>query len=261
MVFRYQELQMYMLNAHGWIILFIFAFLFMLSKIKSFIYSLFIIVFQITFIVILLYRVVPVPYTPLMLQRSMESTNPDFEIRNKWVSINTMSKQMPLLAVTGEDPKFFNHYGFDLEQIQKSIEKNLEKGKQLRGASTISQQTAKNIFLLPTRSFIRKGFEVPLTLLLEAFWNKKRILEVYLNIIEMGDGLFGIEATSQFYYKKSASKLTAAECAAIVTTFPSPRKRNPKALNGPLRRHQQMLLNYKSYIDTKNFWWNKSSNK
>lgn len=213
--------------------------------------------FQLAFLVVIIYRVVPVPTTPLMIQRSLEVSEIPVVIKKDWVPITQMSPAMALMAVTGEDPQFFDHVGFDFEQIQKSIEKNISKGKTLRGASTISQQTAKNIFLLPIRSFIRKGLEVPLTLMLELFWNKKRILEVYLNIIEMGNGLFGTEAAAQEYYKKPASQLSIQECAAIVTIFPNPRKRNPKKLTSSLKYHQQLIVSLRKYIKKENFWWEK----
>lgn len=229
----------------------------MIKKIKQFIWRAMLIVFQLSLLAFIVYRVVPVPYTPLMLQRSLETTNESFKLQKKWIKIENISPNMPLLAVTGEDPQFFNHIGFDFEQIKNAIEKKIEKGKTLRGASTISQQTVKNIFLLPIRSFIRKAFEVPLTLMMEAMWNKKRILEVYLNIIEMGDGIFGVEAASNFYYHKSSSNLSVYECAAIVTTFPSPLKRNPTKLAYSLKKHQIKLVNLRKYIDKKNFWWYK----
>ena len=229
----------------------------MIKKIKQFIWRAMLIVFQLSLLAFIVYRVVPVPYTPLMLQRSLETTNESFKLQKKWIKIENISPNMPLLAVTGEDPQFFNHIGFDFEQIKNAIEKKIEKGKTLRGASTISQQTVKNIFLLPIRSFIRKAIEVPLTLMMEAMWNKKRILEVYLNIIEMGDGIFGVEAASNFYYHKSSSNLSVYECAAIVTTFPSPLKRNPTKLAYSLKKHQIKLVNLRKYIDKKNFWWYK----
>ena len=229
----------------------------MIKIIKQFIWRAMLIVFQLSLLAFIVYRVVPVPYTPLMLQRSLETTNESFKLQKKWIKIENMSPNMPLWAVTGEDPQFFNHIGFDFEQIKNAIEKKIEKGKTLRGASTISQQTVKNIFLLPIRSFIRKAIEVPLTLMMEAMWNKKRILEVYLNIIEMGDGIFGVEAASNFYYHKSSSNLSVYECAAIVTTFPSPLKRNPTKLAYSLKKHQIKLVNLRKYIDKKNFWWYK----
>lgn len=229
----------------------------MIKIIKQFIWRAMLIVFQLSLLAFIVYRVVPVPYTPLMLQRSLETTNESFKLQKKWIKIENMSPNMPLMAVTGEDPQFFNHIGFDFEQIKNAIEKKIEKGKTLRGASTISQQTVKNIFLLPIRSFIRKAIEVPLTLMMEAMWNKKRILEVYLNIIEMGDGIFGVEAASNFYYHKSSSNLSVYECAAIVTTFPSPLKRNPTKLAYSLKKHQIKLVNLRKYIDKKNFWWYK----
>ena len=156
---------------------------------------------------------------------------------------------MPLAVVTSEDPKFFEHFGFDFEQIQHSLERNIEKGKKLRGASTISQQTAKNLFLWPKRSWVRKGIEVYFTIVLETFWNKRRILEVYLNIIEMGDGIYGAEAAAQEYFNKSSAKLTKPEAALIAAVLPNPRRWSPAKPTAYIRKKQQRIVRYMKYVD------------
>ncbi len=159
------------------------------------------------------------PITPLMIIRKIEDGN---KINKTWVELEKISPNLITAAVAGEDANFMNHSGFDFEAIEKAIEKN-ESGKKIRGGSTISQQVAKNVFLWPNRSWIRKGFEAYFTLLIEIFWSKERIMEVYLNVIEMGDGIYGAEAASQKYFKKSASKLNINESALLTACYPNPR--------------------------------------
>lgn len=182
--------------------------------------------FQITLLLIILYRVVPVPLTPLHVERLLEQAinGKPFRISKSWKSIDYVSDKFCLAVITAEDVKFIRHYGFDFEQIQNSIERGLKRGKKLRGASTISQQTAKNLFFTPKRSWIRKIPEVCITLCLELLWTKKRILEVYINIIEMGDGIYGIEAASQEYFHKSSAGLTSRESALMAACLPNPRR-------------------------------------
>ncbi len=182
--------------------------------------------FQITLFFIILYRVMPVPVTPLHLVRVYEQVRDgkDVKLSKDWKSIDYVSDKFCLAVITAEDVKFIQHYGFDFEQIKNSIERGMKRGKKLRGASTISQQTAKNLFFTPKRSWIRKVPEVIITLSLELLWTKKRILEVYINIIEMGDGIYGVEAASQHYFHKSATKLTSRESALIAACLPNPRR-------------------------------------
>ena len=183
--------------------------------------------------------------------RLFEERKDDKETRleKDWTSLNTMSPNMPLAVVTSEDPKFFEHFGFDFEQIQHSLERNIEKGKKLRGASTISQQTAKNLFLWPKRSWVRKGIEVYFTITLETFWNKRRILEVYLNIIEMGDGIYGAEAAAQEYFNKSSAKLTKPEAALSAAVLPNPRRWSPAKPTAYIRKKQQRIVRYMKFVD------------
>ncbi len=130
---------------------------------------------------------------------------------------------MPLAVIASEDQRFADHHGFDLDSIQDAVEDH-ERGRRLRGASTISQQVAKNVFLWPGRSFVRKGLEAYFTVLIEALWPKRRILEVYLNVAEFGDGLFGVEAASQRYFKKPASRLSLEEAAVLAAVLPNPHR-------------------------------------
>lgn len=169
---------------------------------------------------VLLYKWVPVPATPLMVIRYFE--NPEEPIQHDWVSYNEISGYLPLAVLSSEDQNFLNHSGFDMKAIEKAIENN-KNGKRVRGASTITQQTAKNVFLWPNRDWFRKGLEAYFAFLMETLWSKQRIMEVYLNSIEMGKGVYGAEAAAQHWFKKPASKLTAYEAAAIAAILPNPR--------------------------------------
>lgn len=172
-------------------------------------------------LLVLLFKWVPVPITPLMILRYAE--NPQEKTTHDWVPIEDISRHLQLAVIASEDQNFKNHNGFDLVAINKAIEDN-QKGKRVRGASTISQQTAKNVFLLPHRNWVRKGLEVYFTFLIETFWTKERILEVYLNSIEMGNGIYGAEAASKVWFGKSAKNLNAYEAAAIAAILPNPRE-------------------------------------
>ena len=195
--------------------------------IKRFLRLLFQIVFGLflfSVAMVVIYRFVPVPVTILQLSRCVEQFHDEKPIRLKkdWEPLENISNKLQLAVVCAEDQKFLNHHGFDVEAIEKAIEHN-KQGKRIRGASTISQQTAKNVFLWEGRTWVRKGLEVYFTALIELLWNKQRIMEVYLNVIEMGDGIYGAEMASQVYFKKSASKLTNAEAALIASILPNPR--------------------------------------
>lgn len=177
--------------------------------------------FVITMAWVFLYKFIPVPYTPLMAIRSIES-NGDFKIKHQWKSIDKISSSLQLAVICAEDQSFMTHNGFDHEAIKKARKSN-RSGKKLRGASTISQQTAKNVFLWPARSWFRKGMEAYFTFLIETLWSKERILEVYLNSIEMGNNIFGAEAAAEYWFGKSADALTSRNAAAIAAILPNPR--------------------------------------
>lgn len=177
---------------------------------------------------VIVYRFVPVFFTPLMIIRLFEQFSEDKSLKwsKDWVGYDEINPSMPLAVVASEDQQFYYHHGIDPEAIQKALKYNeKKKGKKLRGASTISQQTAKNVFLWPSRTYLRKGLEVYFTFLIELFWSKDRILEVYLNVVEMGDGIYGIEAASQEYFRKPAIKLSRSQAALIATALPLPLKR------------------------------------
>jgi monofunctional biosynthetic peptidoglycan transglycosylase len=153
----------------------------------------------------------------------IQEKKPEAGLRHQWVPYEKISIHLKRAIIAAEDSKFLDHEGFDIEGIQKAMEKNIKKGRLVAGGSTISQQLAKNLFLSSDRSFVRKGQEVILTLMIESTWSKRRILEVYLNIIEWGDGVYGAEAASRRYYKKSAAHLTPGQAAALAAMVPNPR--------------------------------------
>ncbi|WP_039054483.1 monofunctional biosynthetic peptidoglycan transglycosylase [Sphingobacterium sp. T2] len=182
--------------------------------------------FAITIFWVIALRFVNPPITYLMIKRGFEwkAAGKGFKIRKKMVgNYDDMSNNLKRAAIAGEDAHFMTHNGFDTKAIMEAFEKN-KSGKPLRGGSTISQQTAKNVFLWPQRSWVRKGLETYFTFLIELFWSKKRILEVYLNVIEMGQGVYGAEAAAQYYFDKSARSLTKKEAALIIAILPNPRK-------------------------------------
>lgn len=195
----------------------------MIKKLFIFIYKLILWFFVFSVAIVILYKWVPVPITPLMLIRNVEQLRNDKKVvlKHDWISIEEMSKNLQLAVICSEDQNFLNHRGFDIEAIEKAIDYN-KKGRRVRGGSTISQQTAKNVFLWPQRSWFRKGLETYFTFLIELFWSKERIMEVYLNSIEMGNGIYGVEEASKFWFKKPAIKLNKNEAAAIAAILPNP---------------------------------------
>jgi monofunctional glycosyltransferase len=163
------------------------------------------------------------PFTTRMLSSAVQSFTKDRPLKRDYVSYDEMGYNIKLAVISAEDQLFPTHNGFDLNAIQKALEYNRKNaGKRKRGASTISQQVAKNVFLWHGRDWIRKGLEVYFTALIELVWGKKRILEMYLNVAEMGDGIFGIEAAAKHYYKKSAKQLSRSEAAWIASILPNP---------------------------------------
>lgn len=176
---------------------------------------------------VLMLKWVPVWVTPLMVSRSIEYRNDeDFHTHKKWRRYEKISPEMAKAVIASEDNLFAEHHGFDWKEMKKAIKEHREKGKKLRGASTISQQTAKNVFLWPNRSFVRKAFEAYFTVLIEWIWGKERILEVYLNVAEMGKGIYGAEAAAQEFFDKSASELTRREASLITACLPNPIERH-----------------------------------
>jgi monofunctional biosynthetic peptidoglycan transglycosylase len=187
----------------------------------------------------LVYAVVPVPMTPLMVIRSLEykKAGKPAGWRKTWVSEQGMSPHLKLAVICAEDQNFLHHRGFDFGAIEKAREHN-KRSRRKRGASTISMQTAKNVFLWPGRSWLRKGLEVWFTTLIETFWSKRRIMTVYLNIVEWGPGIYGAEAASQAYFKKPAARLTPSEAALLAAVLPSP-LRYSVTRPGPFVQHRR----------------------
>ena len=199
--------------------------------------------FPSSIIVVLLYRFVPVYVTPLMVIRTVEQLvdGKKVEWHHRWVPIEKMSRYMPMAVIASEDNRFMTHHGFDFEELRKVIEENKLR-KRPRGASTITQQTAKNVFLWPGHSYVRKGFEAYFTVLIELFWGKERIMEVYLNSIETGKGIYGVEAVAQQHFHKTAARLTRSQCALIAATLPNPRRFNSAAPSGYMLRRQAQIV-------------------
>jgi monofunctional biosynthetic peptidoglycan transglycosylase len=208
--------------------------------------------FVLSIVSVVIYRWVPVPITPLMLIRDVEQLKNDKGVimEHDWVPLEEISPKLQLAVVCSEDQNYLKHFGVDWGAIQKAMKEN-EKGKRVRGGSTITQQTAKNVFLWQGRSYLRKGLELWFTLLIEVFWSKERIMEVYLNSIEMGNGIYGAEAASQHWFHKSAKKLSKDEAAAIAAILPNPLryKANPAS---------SYIVQRKAWIKQQmNFWGNK----
>ena len=188
--------------------------------------------FTSSILAVVLYRFIPVYITPPMVIQAIDNLleGKSMGWQHTWRPLDKISKHLPVAVITSEDGNFLSHHGFDWKAIQDAYEenqKNKEQGKtRMRGGSTISQQVAKNVFLWHGRTWLRKGLEAYFTFLIEIFWSKERIMEVYLNSIEMGPDIYGAEAAANHYFHKSAELLTKEECALIATCLPQPRKRD-----------------------------------
>jgi monofunctional biosynthetic peptidoglycan transglycosylase len=198
---------------------------------------------------VLIFKFVPVFYTPLMLTRSIENKLAGNEMvcSHNWVPLEHISKNLQKAVIASEDGRFLTHHGFDFEAIQKAMENN-EQGKKLKGGSTISQQTAKNVFLWQGRSYIRKGLEAYFTVLIELIWGKERIMEVYLNSIEMGDGVYGAQAACEYWYRKDATSLTKIQAAGIAAILPNPRKFKASNSSAFINRRKNRIVKHMSYV-------------
>jgi monofunctional biosynthetic peptidoglycan transglycosylase len=185
---------------------------------------------------VLLFAVVPVPATPLMLIRTLEGRG----LRKDWVALERMAPALARSVIAAEDATFCAHFGFEREALEKAWA-SYQRGGRLRGGSTISMQTAKNVFLWPDRTFVRKGLEAWLTLYIEALWSKRRTLEVYLNVVEWGPGVYGAEAAARHHFNKSAADLTAEEAALLAAVLPSPLRWSP-AKPGPYVRSRAATI-------------------
>ena len=215
----------------------------MFRKIYRWLFKIFLWFLGISLFFVIVFKWVPVPFTPLMISRAIENKLDGKEayLNHQWVPLESISPQLQKAVIASEDGSFLTHHGFDFTAMQKAFSNN-QKGRKIKGGSTISQQTAKNIFLWQGRSYIRKVLEAYFTVLIECIWGKERIMEVYLNSIEMGDGIYGAEAASQYWYHKSAKQLSAVEAAGIAAILPNPRRF--KAINSSTytsRRKEQIV--------------------
>ena len=204
----------------------------MLKKIKRFIILTLVAFCTMSTSWVLLYKWAPVKWTPLMLKRTVQNIGEkDYKNTRTWVDLEDISPVMVRAVMASEDGRFMEHWGFDLKELIKMKKEHKSKGKKIRGCSTISQQVAKNCFTFCGHSWWRKGFETYYTVLIELFWSKERIMEVYLNIAETGKGVFGVEAAAQKYFGRSASKLNTHQAVSIACVLPNPLKRNPKTVS------------------------------
>ena len=197
-----------------------------LNRIKKILKWVVVAFFGSTILSVVALRFIPVYFTPLMFIRLGEqiAKGEELKMRHRWVPLGDIAPELPLAVMASEDARFMQHHGFDFDAIEKAAKRNRQNKKRKLGASTISQQTAKNVFLWPGRTWVRKGFEVYLTALIEMMWSKERIMEVYLNSIEMGDGIYGADAVAEWHFHCRAKDLSKGECALIAASLPNPRK-------------------------------------
>lgn len=221
----------------------------MIKKIFRFLWKAMLWFFGVSIFMVILYKFVPVPFTPLMGIRAIEQKMEGKEMicSHDWVPIEEISINLQKAVIASEDGNFLTHNGFDFKAIEKAMEAN-KKGKKLRGGSTISQQTAKNVFLWSGRSYLRKGLEAYFTVLIELIWGKERIMEVYLNSIEMGNGVYGAQEASRVWYRKDAKNLTPREAAGIAAILPNPRKFKASNSSNYINRRKDFIVRQMSYL-------------
>ena len=214
-----------------------------MKKILKFLLWIIIAFFVLSIGTTIVYRFYPVPVSPLMLIRLCQqmADGRQLKLAHRWVPMDSIHPSLPQAVWASEDQNFFRHSGFDLDAIEKAWQEREEKGR-VRGASTISQQTAKNVFLWPESSWTRKAFEAYFTILIETFWSKHRIMEVYLNTIEMGDGIYGAEAVSLEHFGCHARDLDANRSALIAASLPNPIKRNSAHPSKYMYKRQRQIL-------------------
>lgn len=221
----------------------------MIKKIFRFLFKFFLWFLGISVFLVLIFKFVPVPFTPLMAIRAIEHKMEGKPIicSHRWVPLEEISPNLQKAVIASEDANFLTHNGFDFKAIQKAMEDN-DKGKRLKGGSTISQQTAKNIFLWQGRSYLRKGLEAYFTILIELIWGKERIMEVYLNSIEMGNGVYGAQEASRVWYGKDAKNLNPNEAAGIAAILPNPRKFKATNSSSYINRKKERIVQHMRYV-------------
>ncbi|MDE6002884.1 MAG: monofunctional biosynthetic peptidoglycan transglycosylase [Prevotella sp.] len=221
------------------------------QKIKNIIKWIVVAFFASTILSVVALRWLPVYFTPLMFIRlgQQVKAGETLKMHHHWVPLDKISPSLPTAVMASEDARFLEHHGFDYKAIEHAAMRNLKHPEKRKlGASTISQQTAKNVFLWPGRSWVRKGFEVYFTTLIELLWSKQRIMEVYLNSIEMGDGIYGADAVAEYHFNTSAAQLTEAQCALIAATLPNPRRFNSARPNSYMLKRQSRILHEMHYV-------------
>lgn len=204
-----------------------------------------------TILSVIALRFIPVWFTPLMFIRVGQqiSEGRQVQLHHRWVPLECISPSLPQAVMASEDARFLKHHGFDYDAIEKAAVRNIKgKKKNKLGASTISQQTAKNVFLWPGRTWVRKGLEAYFTMLIEMLWSKQRIMEVYLNSIEMGEGIYGADAVAEWHFKCRASELTRAQCATIAATLPNPRKFNSARPSSYVLTRRDRILHEMKFV-------------
>ena len=207
--------------------------------------------FASTILSVVALRFLPVWVTPLMVIRCFQqvSEGRSLKLSHDWEPLENISPSLPVAVMASEDARFLEHHGFDYKAIEHAAKRNREHPEKRKlGASTISQQTAKNVFLWPGRSWTRKGFEAYFTVLIEVLWPKQRIMEVYLNSIEMGEGIYGAQAVAEEHFGKDAKDLTRGECALIAVTLPNPRKFSSKSPSAYMLKRQSRILKEMKYV-------------
>ena len=223
----------------------------LIQKIKQTIKWIVVAFFASTILSVVALRWLPVYFTPLMFIRlgQQVGAGDKMKLHHHWVSLEEISPSLPIAVMASEDARFLEHHGFDYKAIEKAARRNMKHPeKRKMGASTISQQTAKNVFLWPGRSWVRKGFEVYFTVLIELMWPKERIMEVYLNSIEMGDGIYGADAVAEYHFGTTADGLTKAQCALIAASLPNPRRFNSARPSSYMLKRQSRILHEMRYV-------------
>lgn len=221
----------------------------MLKKITRLLFKILVWFVGISLFSVVVFKFVPVPFTPLMVSRALENkfAGKVMYCNHDWVPLEKISKNLQKAVIASEDGTFLVHHGFDFTAMQNAL-KNNQKGGKIKGGSTISQQTAKNVFLWQGRSYIRKGFEAYFTVLIELIWGKERIMEVYLNSIEMGNGVYGAQAAAEYWYRKDASNLSAREAAGIAAILPNPRKYKASNSTTYINKRKDKIVRVMRYI-------------
>lgn len=209
----------------------------------------------ISFFFVLLLRWIPPPTTAFMLQRQVSAwwnTENNFTLHHSWSDWDDISPHIKMAAITSEDQSFAEHWGLDFTSIKKAVSE-YEQGQGLRGASTITQQVAKNLFLWPKQSFIRKGIEAYFSLLIELLWPKQRILEVYLNIAEFGNGIYGVQAAAKQFFNTTAAQLTKTQSALMVTALPAPKRYNLARPSSYMFRRSRWVMRYMDLLGNSHY--------